>query len=180
MLPLAPGRFSTTTGCPSRRCIASAIMRATMSGAGPAVNGTMITTGRPDGACAFACLGRARAAIVAAPPSAARRVSRRMVPSSQWWCCALLELPDLRCRAPLAESGVGEGELSLAVKNSVGDQAHTTQILEPHAVRPLKKKDPARGTGMPPRPKTPRHAMLAQQVVASHDVVSRLHLVVHV
>ena len=40
VLPLAPGRFSTTNGLPSFVCKRSATMRAMLSGVDPAVNGT--------------------------------------------------------------------------------------------------------------------------------------------
>jgi hypothetical protein len=43
--PPAPGRFSTTTGCPSFTASASAITRAVKSLPAPAVNGTMSLTG---------------------------------------------------------------------------------------------------------------------------------------
>ena len=44
VLPLAPGRFSTTNGWPSLACRRSATMRATLSGVEPAVNGTTTVT----------------------------------------------------------------------------------------------------------------------------------------
>src|SRR5262245_48723471 len=43
---LAPGRFSTTTGCPSRSVSHCAIRRAAMSVVPPAGNPTMMRTGR--------------------------------------------------------------------------------------------------------------------------------------
>src|SRR5262249_38469173 len=53
MLPLAPTRFSTTTGWPRVCPSLSASTRAAMSGAPPGGIGTMIVTGR-DGNCADA------------------------------------------------------------------------------------------------------------------------------
>jgi hypothetical protein len=53
MLPLAPTRFSTTTGWPSVWPSLSASTRAAMSGAPPGGIGTMIVTGR-EGNCAQA------------------------------------------------------------------------------------------------------------------------------
>ncbi|MNW00141.1 hypothetical protein D3C71_1955930 [compost metagenome] len=45
MLPLAPGRLSTTTDCPSSRDNASAKLRARMSVLPAAAKGTMILMG---------------------------------------------------------------------------------------------------------------------------------------
>src|SRR5690349_17466291 len=46
MLPPAPGRFSTMTGCPSDFASGSASARATTSGWPPGAKGTTILTGR--------------------------------------------------------------------------------------------------------------------------------------
>ena len=46
MLPLAPGRLSTTTGWPSRSCSGVATRRARMSVGPPAGSGTIIRIGR--------------------------------------------------------------------------------------------------------------------------------------
>ncbi|HKB63580.1 MAG TPA: hypothetical protein VKD03_11975 [Burkholderiales bacterium] len=45
MLPPAPERFSTTTGCPQVSVSFSAIRRTMMSFGPPGANGTMIRTG---------------------------------------------------------------------------------------------------------------------------------------
>src|SRR5258706_10296804 len=47
MLPEAPARFSTTTGCPQRAASLSPTMRGSASAAPPAGNGTMTRIGRP-------------------------------------------------------------------------------------------------------------------------------------
>src|SRR6059036_4194950 len=46
MLPEAPTRFSTTTGCPQRAASLSPTMRGSASAAPPAGNGTMTRIGR--------------------------------------------------------------------------------------------------------------------------------------
>jgi hypothetical protein len=46
VLPLAPGRFSTTNGCPSLACRRSATMRVSTSGVDPALKGTNTVTPR--------------------------------------------------------------------------------------------------------------------------------------
>src|SRR5690349_21413968 len=52
MLPLAPGRFSTTTDCPSRAASGSATTRALLSATPPGANGTMMRSGRAGQSCA--------------------------------------------------------------------------------------------------------------------------------
>ena len=52
VLPLAPARFSTTNGTPSRCCRPSPTMRARLSGVDPAMNGTMMVTVRAGHSCA--------------------------------------------------------------------------------------------------------------------------------
>src|SRR2546422_314677 len=56
MLPPAPGRFSTMTGCPSTGCRRSAIRRASRSFEPPGGSDTMMRTGRAgqDAPCAQA------------------------------------------------------------------------------------------------------------------------------
>src|SRR6059036_1534921 len=58
MLPEAPTRFSTTTGCPQRAASLSPTMRGSASAAPPAGNGTMTRIGRLGypgaGSCAHA------------------------------------------------------------------------------------------------------------------------------
>src|SRR5436305_8391905 len=54
IVPPAPGRFSTTTGCPQYSESFWPNVRARMSVALPAVNGTMIFTGFVGHACALA------------------------------------------------------------------------------------------------------------------------------
>jgi hypothetical protein len=46
IVPPAPGRFSTTTFCPSRPVSFSAAMRASVSALPPGANGATIFTGR--------------------------------------------------------------------------------------------------------------------------------------
>src|SRR4051812_42250968 len=76
MLPEAPGRFSTITGCPSACRSCSPTTRAKMSVEPPGAQGTTIRTGRVGYACA-----RAEHAMAAAPavaPSAKVRAERRV------------------------------------------------------------------------------------------------------
>ena len=54
MLPLAPGRFSITTGWPSIGCRLSATTRPTMSGVEPGPNGTISRSGFVGQSCAAA------------------------------------------------------------------------------------------------------------------------------
>src|SRR5262245_10054943 len=56
VLPPAPGRFSTTTGCPSAGDSCSAIRRAMMSAAPPAPEDTTIWIGRDGQLCAWPCV----------------------------------------------------------------------------------------------------------------------------
>src|SRR6266478_9140527 len=66
MLPEAPTRFSTTTGCPQRAASFSLTMRGSASAAPPAGNGTMTRIGRPGypgaGSCAHAEAARSKPA----------------------------------------------------------------------------------------------------------------------
>src|SRR5262245_51786840 len=57
MLPVAPGRLSTTTGCPIDRLSLSAILRALTSRTPPAAAGTMILIGRDGKACVMPDVG---------------------------------------------------------------------------------------------------------------------------
>src|SRR5688572_7940927 len=58
MLPLAPGRFSTMTCCPSRAASGSPMTRALLSVTPPGAKGTMMRTGLTGYSCAHAgCLG---------------------------------------------------------------------------------------------------------------------------
>ena len=69
MAPLAPGRFSATTGWP-RRCVSqSAVMRASESVTPPGGKGTMTLTGF----CGQFCAGQA--------PETARRSKEEIVSS---------------------------------------------------------------------------------------------------
>ena len=52
MRPVAPGLFSTTTGCPTDSPMPSAIKRAVRSVVPPAATGTRILTGRANVTCA--------------------------------------------------------------------------------------------------------------------------------
>src|SRR5436190_6865258 len=54
MLPLAPGRFSTSTCCPRRAASGSATTRALLSATPPGENGTMMRTGFAGHSCASA------------------------------------------------------------------------------------------------------------------------------
>src|SRR5439155_25266571 len=54
MLPLAPGRFSTSTGCPRRIPSGSATTRALLSATPPGANGTMMRSGFAGQSCAAA------------------------------------------------------------------------------------------------------------------------------
>src|SRR6267378_1435082 len=58
MLPLAPGRFSTSTGCPRRTPSGSATTRALLSATPPGANGTMMRSGFAGHSCAAATLIR--------------------------------------------------------------------------------------------------------------------------
>jgi hypothetical protein len=80
MRPVAPGRFSTTTGCPMDSLMSSAIRRAVISDVPPAATGTRIRTGRVNAFCARAS-GDATAAIAAAsakPSDEAQRAGDRL------------------------------------------------------------------------------------------------------
>src|SRR5690242_4331862 len=59
MLPPAPPRFSTTTGCPIRSDTFWASVRATVSAKPPAAKPTTKCTGREGYACADASSGKA-------------------------------------------------------------------------------------------------------------------------
>jgi hypothetical protein len=69
--PVAPGRFSTTTGCPSEVASRSASTRATMSPVPPAENGTTSRTVRVGYCCAYA--GSASAPDATTKTAAKRR-----------------------------------------------------------------------------------------------------------
>src|SRR5262245_4476108 len=64
MLPLAPGRFSTTTAWPSRWPRGSATTRALLSATPPGANGTTMRTGFDGYSCA--CAASAQVAARAA------------------------------------------------------------------------------------------------------------------
>src|SRR6267143_2141065 len=60
MVPIAPGRFSTTTGCPSCAVSRSARIRATTSGGEPGALGAISLIGRLGYSCAQAIGARAK------------------------------------------------------------------------------------------------------------------------
>jgi hypothetical protein len=72
MVPLAPLKVSTTTGWPSGPCIASAMIRASVSVGPPGGNPTIMVTGR-DGKISAA----AGAATAASASSAAAKLAMR-------------------------------------------------------------------------------------------------------
>ena len=76
----APGRFSTTIGCPRNPCMCGAMTRARMSGEPPGAKGLISRTG-PGGVHSCARVGEASPARPAARPArnAARRVRCVMV-----------------------------------------------------------------------------------------------------
>src|SRR3712207_3995990 len=81
--PVAPGRFSTTTGLPRACCTGWATARATMSEELPGGNGTTMVTLR-DGQSPCAPAGRA-ARAAGNREHAVRKVRRRMVLAPLWF-----------------------------------------------------------------------------------------------
>jgi hypothetical protein len=71
--PFAPGRFSTTTGWPSRSAIFGAINRARMSMPPPGGKPMTMRSGR-EGKAPCAIVPRAMSGAAAAPSTNARRV----------------------------------------------------------------------------------------------------------
>src|SRR5215470_4693684 len=76
MPPPAPGLFSTTTGTPSARLIASAAGRPMMSATPPGGNGTIIVIGR-DGYASCATAGSVYAAVATTTARSRVRVRAR-------------------------------------------------------------------------------------------------------
>src|SRR5215470_9412863 len=114
IVPPAPARFSTTNGCPScsdRRCVT---VRAMMSVALPAVNGTMTCTRLVGHDCASAASETTHAAI-----AATHIQDRLMTPLFKY---ARASLRNLLSQAQLL--GLFDGHLILRFQ----------RVLEPHRI----------------------------------------------
>src|SRR5690606_30595518 len=76
MPPPAPARFSTTTGCPRLRLIASATGRPTVSATPPGGKGTIIVTGRDGQVSAAPAITRTSFVVVSVGGLVQRRRPR--------------------------------------------------------------------------------------------------------